>query len=409
MLQEGIYWESGTRPGCAWGLMFLRVRQGADVQSVDAALTGLSDIFDGLRSGRIRDLPGVDLPTGGLTILIGYGPKVFEIEGIKKKLPRALDKKLRFASPLAAGGGTILPGSGLKYVKGLIRNPATEEIVIQAIASTNLAVARVFVEIQKYFDDHPDPNLGMSPLELSSGYTGFNREDGRSWIDFHDGLSNIPSGDDRKSAIQTKNEQAPDEDRWTVGGSYLTFLRLSVNIQKWRGMSVKDQELAVGRLKISGCPIVDVGINGEPKAVLGCPFAGTSSVNENGNSKFREAPSNIVDSTVKKSHIHRSNHHSGPIEDESSLRIFRQGYEFLEPPIPGRDMQLGLNFVSFQDSLRRVFKMLTLEGWLGSTNFGGLKDSIEDPLLDVLAAGVFLCPPVVEGERYPGQSIFLEL
>jgi len=408
MLQEGIYWDAGARPGSAWGVAFLRVRAGVNAAQVDETLTGLAEVFTGLRYGRIRDLPGVDLPRSGLSVLIGYGPKAFAVPGATRKRPAGIDTKFQFVPPNAAGGGVVLPGSGLLYTDGLVRNPATEEILIQAIADTSLAVARVFVEIQKYFDDHPDPSTGFAPMELSAGFTGFNREDGRSWIDFHDGVSNLASGAERRGAIEVKKAGTPLADRWTVGGTYLAFMRLTVDIHRWRALSVLEQELAVGRTKVSGCPISSLDASGLPVPAPGCPFAGTSSVLEAGNSQFFEPPP-VADLKLLKSHVQRANHHLGPIDRDVSQRIFRQGYEFLDPPAPGRPMQLGLNFVSFQDSLSRVMRILTLEGWLGNTNFGGESDSLSRPLLRVLGAGVFLCPPVVEGEIYPGQSMFRAL
>lgn len=62
MLQEGIYWDKGARPGAAWGVAFLRIRPGVDALKVDETLIGLADVFTGLRHGSIRDLPGVELP-----------------------------------------------------------------------------------------------------------------------------------------------------------------------------------------------------------------------------------------------------------------------------------------------------------------------------------------------------------
>lgn len=405
MLQEGIYWDSGARPGAAWGVAFLRVRPGVNAAKIDETLTGLAGVFTGLRYGHIRDLPGVALPRSGLSVLIGYGPKAFVVPGVVKNCPAGLDTKFQFALPNAAGGGLILPGSGLSYADGLVRNPATEEILVQAIGDTSLAVARVFVEIQKYFDDHPDPQTGVAPMELSAGFTGFNREDGRSWIDFHDGVSNLKSGADRKGAIEIKKAGTSIGDRWTVGGTYLAFMRLTVDIGRWRAMSVLEQEMAVGRAKLTGCPIDTVDAAGVPVAVSGCPFSGTTSISDPGNSNFTEPPL-VTDPRLLKSHVQRANHHLGPIDRDVSQRIFRQGYEFLDPPGPGRPMNIGLNFVSFQDSLIRLMRVLTLDGWLGNTNFGGEGDSLNRPLLRALGAGVFICPPIVEGEVYPGQSIF---
>lgn len=408
MLQEGIYWDLGARPGAAWGAAFLRVRPGVNATKIDETLTGLAGVFTGLRCGLIRDLPGVELPRSGLSVLIGYGPKVFAVPGVVKNRPAGLDTKFQFAPPNAAGGGLVLPGSGLSYAEGLVRNPATEEILVQAIGDTSLAVARVFVEIQKYFDDHPDPQTGVAPMEFSAGFTGFNREDGRSWIDFHDGVSNLKSGIERKGAIEIKKAGTPIGDRWTVGGTYLAFMRLTVDISRWRAMSVLEQEMAVGRTKVTGCPIDAVDATGAPVAVSGCPFSGTISISDLGNSNFTEPPM-VADPLLLKSHVQRANHHLGPIDRDVSQRIFRQGYEFLDPPGPGRPMLLGLNFVSFQDSLFRFMRVLTLDGWLGSTNFGGEGDSLTKPLLRILGAGMFLCPPIVEGEVYPGQNIFKAL
>lgn len=50
--------------------------------------------------------------------------------------------------------------------------------------------------------------------------------------------------------------------------------------------------------------------------------------------------------------------------------------------------------------------MLTAEGWLGGTNFGG--DERGRPalagLLSVYAAGVYFVPPVRDGARFLGET-----
>ena len=72
--------------------------------------------------------------------------------------------------------------------------------------------------------------------------------------------------------------------------------------------------------------------------------------------------------------------------------------------------RLGLNFVSFQDTTERVIRILSQPGWLGDVNFGGDPDRQPpgmDRLLKVYAAGVYLVPPKIEGELFPGdQAIF---
>ena len=247
-LQEGIYYQHGQRPGRCFAILFLRAQPGITAAAMDQCLSGLADVYSELRAGRIADLPGVSLPPGSLTILTGYGPKAFAIAGVRRPMPFDLGPKHQFRSPRAAGGGSVLVGSGLTYAEGLSRNPATEEIAVQGIADTPLAANRVIVETFKYLEDHPDPVAGVAPLQLACAFTGFNREDGRSWIDFHDGVSNLASGDERFGAIAVK-PQGIAEDQWTEEGTYLAFLRLGVDLAAWRKLSRTQQELLVGRAK----------------------------------------------------------------------------------------------------------------------------------------------------------------
>jgi hypothetical protein len=68
-----------------------------------------------------------------------------------------------------------------------------------------------------------------------------------------------------------------------------------------------------------------------------------------------------------------------------------------------------LNFVSYQDTPDRLIFVLKTIGWLGGVNFGGGEQQQPpgmEALLAVHAAGIFLCPPAIDGEPFPGQSIF---
>ena len=98
---------------------------------------------------------------------------------------------------------------------------------------------------------------------------------------------------------------------------------------------------------------------------------------------------------------------SQKIKDEWNKEINRQfDRQFSRPGLP---LGVGLNFVSFQDNPERLFGMLKTPGWLGDANFGGAVELLPGgrlSLLTVEAAGVFVCPPVVDGEAFPGQGIF---
>lgn len=161
------------------------------------------------------------------------------------------------------------------------------------------------------------------------------------------------------------------------------------------------QSIVVGREKLSGCPLSAVDSNGAPQSVLGCPSMPGGEVG--GDDKYRETPIN-PDSGIAQSHVQRVNHHRGPVEDPNSLRVFRQGFEFLEAWDRSPGFRAGLNFVSFQDTPERLYRILTQPGWLGNVNFGGADSSLN--LLKVLAAGVYFVPRGSDYSRFPGDSIF---
>lgn len=363
-------------------------------------------MYQELKRGNVSDLLGYTVPSGNLTVLVGYGPNIFKLEDMKRSLPNELGSQNQFRSPLPTGGGLLLRNSGLIYADDIRVNLATEEIVVQFIAETQLAVNRAVVETWKIIQDMIDPEIQAAPLLLTSFYSGFQRDDGRSWLDFHDGLSNMRS-EEREKAISIKCTRIP-EDKWTEGGTYLAFLRLGIDLSVWRTLDSQQQEILVGRDKLSGCPLISINQDGKPIIIDSCPVTGTADVFESANEQFRETP-NVSNQILRQSHVHRANKHVTPINDRNSLRVFRQGYEFLEPAESTPGFRTGLNFVSFQDTPERLRRILAQDGWLGGINFGGDLDNQlpgMDRLLTVRSAGVFLVPPVVEGEVFPGSNIF---
>ena len=411
-LQEGIYHAPRVRPGKFFNILFLRALPGLSARQVGEAFGNLWQIYQGLKNGLVRDLPGHPVPSGDLTVLVGYGANVFDVmkfPDIKRSKPSDIENFGLFRSPLPTGGGPLLIGSGLRYADDVKTNPATEEIAVQFIAETQLAVNRAVVETWKALQEMIDPATGAAPLLLTGFYGGFQRDDGRSWIDFHDGLSNMKSSE-REGAIAIKPSSTAEE-QWTEGGTYLAFLRLAIDLTVWQKLNRQQQELLVGRDKLAGCPLASLDLQGNPVVKTGCPFTGTQEVSEPGNEAFHE-PFRPNDPILQQSHVQRASRQLRPVNDSNSLRVFRQGYEFLEPLDQTPGFRTGLNFVSFQENPQRLFRMLTQSTWLGNTNFGGNENNKNplpgmDRFLSVRAAAIFLLPPVVEGEVFPGSSIFI--
>jgi deferrochelatase/peroxidase EfeB len=397
-LQQGIYHAPGRRPGRFFALLFLRAAPQADAPAVASTLTELWAMYAGLQAGRLRDLEGVALPAeeDRTEFLLGFGRNAFALAGTARPRPRGLGDEYLFRSAQPGGGGPLLRGSGLRYAPDVRANMATEHLCVQVVADTKLAADRAVVETWKALSDMAAPALSVTTF-----YLGFQRNDRRSWIDFHDGLSNLRS-EDREAVIAI--DPGADED-WAVGGTYLAFLRLAVDLPGWRRLARADQELAVGRAKLSGCPVIGVAEGGAPVTDAGCPVRGTQIWQTPNDAAFAEPPE-VTDPRVRASHVQRANHHQRPASDAGTRRIFRQGYEFLEWQEGTPGFRAGLNFVSFQDTPGRLLRMLTAGGWLGATTFGG--DEAGRPelasLLSVYGAGIYFAPPVVAGEAFPGAA-----
>ncbi|KAB2965995.1 MAG: peroxidase [Thermoanaerobaculia bacterium] len=395
-IQEGVYFRPGERPRGHFLITFLSVDEGGRADDVGEALTLLWARLRALKRGETNDLPGHPVPSGNLDCLIGYGPKAFKLTGAPTSLPGELGPASRFLSPRTTGGGPILVGSGVDYAADTVKNVATEEIALQFTADSALAVRRAYVETWK------ELRAQGGPVRIGTFFDGFQRDDGRSWLSFHDGLSNLISGPERHEAIRIKSGPF-------IEGTTFAFLRLEVDLDTWQTINASSQEALVGRSKLTGCPLVAVDAAGDLVADATCPAHGTNEVGEQGNETFREPPLGVPQ-VIKRSHVHRSNFsHSQATGDPGSLRIFRQGYEFLEARTSSPGFRAGLNFVSFQDTPRRVLSILTRSGWLGNTNFGAGLGTPQDKgplLLSCRAAGVYLAPPVGDPDVLPGGEIF---
>ena len=406
-IQEGVFFRPGETPPAHFAIAFLKSKPGVTPAQIDQVLTKLFLVYSELKQGRVPDLPGQSVLSGNLSVLLGFGARLFSVSGLSKRLPEPLKTYGIFQKP--SGGNVILKSAGLHYSSSVSENPADADIVLQFHADTALAVNRGIVETWKVLHDL-EKNDGLTPLYIAGSYTGFGRDDHRSWIDFHDGISNLISSE-RIKAIEIKDRDEPDHpDAWTEKGTYMVFLRIPANLTLWRSVSRAMQEVLVGRDKLTGCSVTDIDSSGVPISRSGCPVTGTMTVVDKGNESFREAPRPGTEKPkLLASHIHRANQKRNNIEDFESRRIFRQGYEFFEGINFEGQPRLGLNFVSFQDNPVRVTSMLKQPGWLGGTNFGGDPNLLPpnfEKFLEVEAAGTFLVPPRDDKLRFPGAMLF---
>ena len=411
-IQDGIYYD--RPPGNSFCLMFMKISRSARTSDLIKELSELWNLYDELKRGKVKDLP--IQPThshhGNLSVLLGYGPKIFDgvISGIKKNKPNDLIHEKGFKGPNISSGDSIAAGSSINFTKEILKNHAPEEhVIIQFIADTEMFTNRAVVETWKHIKNR-------KILNISRFYTGFKRIDQRGWLGFHEGIANI-NPKERLEAIAINNSVS-NEDRWLINGTYMAFIRFVIDLERWEKLSLSQQEIIIGRKKITGCPVIGFDKNGVPINDPNCPVVGTAEVIDEGNEQFRQHPKFNEkslprygsDKSLLISHIHRvhkSNIH--PPSDYRSLRIFRQGFEFLEPVDGNPGFQAGLNFVSFQNNPQKVMKILTLQHWLGRSMNTPYSNNIKELETFTLAkaAGLFLIPPFNKDELFPGSIMFV--
>ncbi|HEY7082289.1 MAG TPA: hypothetical protein VH500_21575 [Nitrososphaeraceae archaeon] len=420
-LQNGIYYNESSAPPGNFGIVFLDVKKGTTASSLGASINELWKMCQNLEKGITNDFsPGslIRRYTGELSVLIGYGSKIFSIQNIRKRCPADFSGEYLFRRPTKEGD-PIIEGSGLKFTN--VENTDDcyfDEIMIQFTSMTSFTTNRAILETCKMLQSSENNNSNFS-LQIRKFYTGFNQPDQRNWLGFYDGISNMKS-DERIHAIAINGNSLSQDDSWLMNGTYMAFLRIGIDLGIWSSIDQKTQEIIIGRDKLTGCPLVGIDEAGNPVKDPRCPVRGTLDITDSGNEGFREhgefgqqtnLPSGVSDKGLVDSHIGRTHRAVGvPAWNSESSRIFRQSFEFLDPIDGPPRYVAGLNFVCFLNTPKRLFSML--RNWMGAANFGGDPDrSVPEmqQFLKIYGAGIFTIPPINKDEPFPGASLFPEL
>ncbi len=398
LLQPGIAFRSGQRPAPCYRLVLLDAAPGANPTVVHDALRDIDQMLCDLAAGQVRELQGQP-PEGkiasaqqfaGLEHLLALGRRLFDGDVHQPRLVRG--SRPDYLAYLPADG----PFPALPWADGTRgRNRGEADIAIQLTAERQAGVNCAAVEIWKLLAD-----LG-GPLRVVASFDGFGRPDGRGWLEFHDGVSNMEAGQ-RAVALEARGNP-----EWMRGGTYMVFLRLHIHLTTWRALSRTEQEMLVGRDKLTGGALVatERDRSGRLLPISASPPGPDAGQHER--SDFIDPPQS-TDPLIEASHVHRANQTRSSPSAAGAFRIFRQGYDFLYG-IEGETPALGLNFVSFQRDLAIVQHLLHLPGWLGDVNFGGSADpaSGNPPSVDfisVLAGGLYAVPPLAK--PFPGAHLF---
>ena len=392
--QAGIAFQPGRRPAPCYRLLLLNAAPGATGATVRSGLRSIIELLGCLRAGDVPELAGqpdkgakasADL-FRGLEHLVGFGRRLFDTD--VRAQPLVQVPRPDYLSYLPVDG----PFPALRWESGFVRNRGEADFALQLTSDSPAGVNCAAVEVWKLIQSQ------RMPFAAIASFDGFSRLDGRGWLEFHDGVSNMHSSE-RRNALE-----APADPAWMAGGTYMAFFRLIVDLATWRETPRDQQELVIGRDKLSGAALL--GTERDESGVLRPVSAQTldDAPTDRELSDFRDPPQ-TTDPILEASHVHRANQTRASSLAPAGLRIFRQGYEFLDDI--DEQPRLGLNFVSFQRDLAIVHQLLHLPGWLGDANFGGRVDDVDAPSLQLCtmtAGGFYAIPP--RGDDFPAAEIF---
>jgi Dyp-type peroxidase family len=412
MLQEGIYYRAKPPIGNSFCIVSLQAVNNANISEIRRTIMGIWNHLSHLKKGITVDLKidSKHRKVGDLTVLFGFSSKFFELSGLKKQRPAGFSSSWNFLNPESSGGGPIFHGSGMNYSPYVTENHlSNDHIIIQLIAENEFYTKRAAVEIWKGMRKL-EKETGKAFLQISGLYTGFQRADKRSWLGFHDGVSNLKSRE-RPYVISLGPRSVNSSDKWTINGTYLAFMRISLDLEKWENTPAASQQIAIGRDKLSGCPLIRVDKTKTPIKDPRCPVPGTSEIIDPGNEVFRDHPpygNRIEDKILQFSHIGstRPIDHIAPW-DKKSMRIYRQGFEFLVASKDPAGFSVGLNFVSFQNTPEKLFRSLVYRNTIAKKNSEVTSTLSLEKYMSVSAAGIFFVPPSTKNELFPGSKIFV--
>ncbi|HEV8220394.1 MAG TPA: iron uptake transporter deferrochelatase/peroxidase subunit [Streptosporangiaceae bacterium] len=291
------------------------------------------------------------LPTGRLTITIGYGPSLFGGRlGLSSRKPAALRPLPVLANedldPDRSGGDLCLQA-------------CSDDPQVAFHAVRNLARIGQGTVVHKWLE------LGFGRTSSTSSAEATPR----NLLGFKDGTRNVKA--EQGSLLDRWVWIGPEAGQpWLRGGSYLVTRRIRMFIENWDRDFLQDQENVIGRSKASGAPLSG-----------GTEFTAPDFTAASGGQPVIPADS----------HIRLASH-----EHNGGTRILRRGYSFTDGIVPETGtLDGGLFFIAYmRDPAQFVRLQQSLTG-----------DALNEYIRHVSSA-VFVCPPGLRPGQDWGSALF---
>jgi deferrochelatase/peroxidase EfeB len=187
----------------------------------------------GARAPEPDSMEVVGLGPARLTLTFGFGPGIFELDGVDRF-------GLRGRRPAELVDLPAFP------FDELIPQKTGGDLTIQACADDPQVAFHAVRELLRMADGVASirwTQVGFNETATSTGTP-------RNLQGFKDGTIN-PAGGQLEQFVWAGSESP----RWMRGGTYLVVRRIHIAIEDWDGRTVGEHEQVIGRYKLSGAPL----------------------------------------------------------------------------------------------------------------------------------------------------------
>jgi deferrochelatase/peroxidase EfeB len=295
----------------------------------------------------------MDLPASGLTITIGFGPGLFERDGVDR---------------FGIGAGRPSELVPLPAFTGDAIDPALSDgdFGVQICADDPLVALHAMRNFARVA-------FGRAAIRWSqTGFGGATKGTSdqptpRNLLGFKDGTSNI-DGADQTALDEHVWLPADSSPGWLAGGTYLVVRRIAMLLEGWDGEPLSVQQATFGRTKGDGAPL----------------SGGDESTPPDFNAKVGGAYA--IDPHAHIRLAHPSNN--------GGIRLLRRGYSYFDGTTADGRLDGGLLFMSYQHSPERF---VTVQRALAT-------DLLNDFIRPVGSA-LFAVPPGASTGGYVGETL----
>jgi deferrochelatase/peroxidase EfeB len=295
----------------------------------------------------------LDLPTSGLTVTIGFGPRLFESAGADR---------FEIAALRPAELEPLPPFPGDRLQVGLSHG----DLGVQVCADDPQVAFHAIRNLARIAIDRASVRWSLAGFGRTSR-TSADQPTPRNLLGFKDGTANI-LGDDQAGLAEHVWVPSPGQPAWLAGGTYLVVRRIEMLIEDWDREPLSSQQSIVGRSKGTGAPLS----GGEEFTTpdFAAMVDGKDAID--------------VASHVRLAHPSNNN----------GIRILRRGYNYVGGIHPDGRLDAGLMFIAFQ---RSPAQFIALQQALAT-------DKLNDYIRHIGSA-VFAVPPGAPDGGYVGETL----